>query len=144
MKKRGEVNLWFLIEVIAAFFIGWILINASTAYAKGTVYEKVHIAKNLAMEINALASVPGSAYILNSELYNYSVHIFDDKVVVYEHYEEEPSRGEYDFTGLGEATAIDFKEPEQIVISKINGTILSSEHTPDTGTTNKNENPKTV
>ena len=58
MKKRGEVNLWFLVEFIAAFLVGYMLVDVGIAYAKETVYEKAHIAKNLAMEINALSSIP--------------------------------------------------------------------------------------
>jgi len=88
MKKRGQATLWFVMELVIAVFIVYMAIDISNAYSQGTIFEKLNIARNIAMQINTLSSLPGDAYIVNNNLHGYSLHFFDNKVQVFENVNE--------------------------------------------------------
>lgn len=130
MKKRGIASLWFLIELIVAFLVGYMAFDLSASYTQKTIYEKLNIAKDLAMQINTLSGVSGNAYILNKNLYGYSVHFSDNKVEVFKDSFDQ-SKGVYYFTRIGDSKLdVKFDKPNQIVISKINNEIKISENPP--------------
>ncbi len=131
MKKKGIAPLWFLIELVAAIFVAYLIVNVSTAYAKGTIFEKLHIAKDLSLQINTLASVPGEAYIVNKGLHGYSLQFFNDRVEVFEDSSDQ-ARGVYYFVKIGDQKLnLRLNKPEQVVISKINNGIIISEEIPE-------------
>lgn len=124
MKKKGEeFSLWFFLELMGAVFVAYLAINVATSYAKGTAYEKLNIAKDIAMQINAIQSVPGDAYIINDNLHDYSVYFNDNRVEVYEEGLDQTKKAYY-FTKPSDFK-IDHRmvKPKQIVISKINNEI---------------------
>ena len=119
MKKRGDINLWFLVELIGAILIVYLAINISTARAEGTIYEELNIAKDIAMQINTLASIPGDAYIVNSNLHGYSIKITDNKIEVFEDYSD-LVKGTYFFVETADSNLnVNLEKPSQVVISKI-------------------------
>ncbi|MDP6547351.1 MAG: hypothetical protein QF917_00110 [Candidatus Woesearchaeota archaeon] len=130
MKKRGEATLWFLVELIGAFLVAYLAGSISLAYAQGIIFEKLNIAKDLAMQINTLSSVPGEAYIINKDLHGYSLYFSDNKIEVFED-ASELIKGTYHYAGaMGSNLELRLIKPEQVVISKINDEIKISEDTP--------------
>ncbi|MBS3102034.1 hypothetical protein J4458_01140 [Candidatus Woesearchaeota archaeon] len=130
MKKRGDVSLRFLLELVASFLVAYMAVSVSVSYTQGTIFEKLHIAKDLAMQINALSSLPGDGYIINTKLYGYSLHFSDNKVEVFED-SADLSKGVYYFVKIG-SNRLDsrFSKPKQVVISKINNEIIITEEIP--------------
>jgi|TARA_Y100000310_G_scaffold257360_1_gene265404 hypothetical protein len=131
MKKRGDINLWFLVELIGAILIVYLAINISTSRAEGTIYEELNIAKDIAMQINTLASIPGDAYIVNNNLHGYSIKITDDKIEVFEDYSN-LVKGTYFFVKTVDSNLnTNLKKPNQVVISKISNKLSISENIPN-------------
>ena len=131
MKKRGEeMTLWSLIELVGVVFVGYMAIHVAVAYAQGTIYEKLNIAENLAMEINSLISLPGDAYIIDKNIHGYSLYFADNRIEVYEEVFD-PVKGIYYFPKTENMNlALRLNKPKQVVISKINGEIKVSEEIP--------------
>lgn len=132
MKKKGEeFSLWFLLELIGAIFVGYLAVDVALSYTQGTIYEKLNIAKDLAMQINTLQALPGDAYIINTNLHGYSVYFKYDRVEVYEE-GYDYIKGEYTFIKPANSK-IDsrFPNPKQIVISKTNNEIKISGEIPN-------------
>lgn len=130
MKKRGEVTLWFLMELAASVLIVFIAVTVALAYAKGTTYEQLNIARNIAMQINTLSSLPGEAYIVNNP-HGYSIKISDNKVEVFEAKFDLFSQSHY-FVKIGDTNFdLILEKPEQVVIAKIDNKIMISEEIPD-------------
>ena len=126
MKKRGDISLWFLVEVVGAFLVVYLAINVASTYSKGTVYEKLNLAKDIAMQINTLSSIPGDAYIINKNFHGYSLRIIDNKVEVFED-SNELAKGIYYFVKSGNYNLnILLQKPEQVVVSKIGNEIKIS------------------
>ena len=127
MGKKGEAPLWVLIEILGAFLIGYLAFEVSTAYANRTIYEKLNIAKDIALQIDTLSGITGDAYIVNSNLHGYSIRFFDDRVEVYKDDIDQLKAVRY-FTKIGKAKLDkDFKTPKQVVTAKIGNEIVVSE-----------------
>jgi|SRR3989338_6764 len=131
MKKRGDTTvLWFFIEVIAALLIGYTIVDASVSVSKGKIYEKLNIAKDIAMQINTLSGVSGNAYIVNKNLHGYSLRFSGNMVEVFESSLEQ-SKGVYYFVKIGDSKLdIVMSKPKQVVVAKINNEIIVSEDIP--------------
>lgn len=131
MKKRGEITLWFFVELIGAFLVAYLAVSISTAQAKGTVFEQLNIAKDIGMQINALNSLPGDAFISGSSLHGYSIKITGNRIEVFES-ESDLVKGAYYFVNT-HGSSINFllknsaENPKTLAISKINGKISLSE-----------------
>lgn len=130
MGKRGDISLWFLVEFVGAFLIAFFAIDFSVNIAHERIYEKLNIAKELSMQINALSSVPGNAYIINNNLHGYSIYFSDNKVEVYDDTFDQ-LRGVYHFAKIGNSKIeLKFDKPKQLVISKISNEIRITEEIP--------------
>lgn len=131
MKKKGEeFSLWFLLELIGAIFVGYLAVDVAISYTQGTIYEKLNIAKDTAMQINTLQALPGDSYIINTNLHGYSVYFKDDRIEVYEE-GYDAIKGEYTFVKpFGSKIDARFSSPKQIVIARINNDIKIFEEIP--------------
>ena len=134
MKKRADtdlISLWFLMELIGAFLVGYMAVNLSLAYTQWTIYEKLNIAKDLAMQINTLSSVQGNAYIVNNNVNGYSISVADNKIEVFQD-EFDQSRGVYYFVKKANSNLnIKLEKPKQIILAKIGDEISISEKIPN-------------
>ena len=130
MEEEESVTLWFLVELIGAFLVAYLLVDVSMAYAKGTGFEKLNLAKDTAMQIDSLLSVPEDAYIINSNFHGYSLKITDNKVEVF-YNSNEASKGVYYFIKSGDGLNVFLQKPKQVVVSKINNKIAVSEQVPE-------------
>ncbi|MBI2102135.1 hypothetical protein HYT53_06000 [Candidatus Woesearchaeota archaeon] len=131
MKKRGDTTaFWFFVETIVAIVIVFMIVDVSVARAEGKIYEKLNIAKDIAMQINTLSGISGDAYIVNKNLHGYSLHFFDNRIEVFENSFEQ-SKGIYYFVKIGD-TKLDLRldKPKQVVVAKINNEIAVSEDIP--------------
>ena len=130
MEKRAEISLWFLLELVAAILVGYMAADLSVAYAQNTIYEKLNLAKDFAMQIDALSGVPGDGYIITNNLHGYSVYFKDNSVEVFDD-SQDLAKGTYGFVKNGDSK-IDIRliKPKQVVISKIDDRITISEEIP--------------
>jgi len=133
MQKRGQLpTLWMLVSIIGAVLIAYVLANIGSGYVTGEVFLKSRIAKELALEINALYSVPGNAYVINNNTYDFSFEFKDNEVRVFQDKIELLIAASYDFVKSGEEEIeYNFTHPKQIVISKIDNKIEIKEEIPD-------------
>jgi len=131
MKKRGDINLWFLVDLTAFIFVVYLATTIAVENVQGTIHEKLNIAKDLSMQINTLSSVPGDAYIINRDLHGYSLFFSNNKVEVFND-DLDLAKGIYYFVKIGDSN-IDLRldKPKQVVISKINNEIIVSGEIPD-------------
>ena len=125
MTKKAEATLWMLIELVAAFFIGYMAVDVAEAYAHNTIFEKLNIAKDLSMDINAVISVPGDVVLTEKNLHGYSVHFYENRIEVYEN-ELEQAKGVYYYTKVGGKIDVKLNKPTEITISKINNDLKIS------------------
>jgi len=132
MKKRGEISLWFLIELVGFIFIVYVATTVASENVKNTIHEKLNIAKDISIQINTLSSVPGDGYIINNDLHGFSLQFYDDRVEVFD--DSELLKGTYYFVKIGDSNLnLRFDNPSQIVVSKINNEIMVSEEIPFLG-----------
>lgn len=131
MTEGGEqFSLWPLLEGIIGVFIFLFAIQVAITYTDGSVFGKLNIAKDLAMQLNTIQAVPGNAYINNTNLHGYSIYFSGNKIEVYEE-NYDRVKGIYYFVSP-EGFDIDKRliKPKQVVISKIGNEIKISEETP--------------
>ena len=134
MKKRGHAILWFLFELIAAIIIIWMAWDITTTLSKGTIFDKLIIARDISLQTNTLSGLPGDGYIVNKDLHGYSLRFFYNKVEVFE---ASHSKGTHYFVAVNMDPNIDpesglvFEKPAQVAISKINDGIIISENIPN-------------
>jgi|SRR3989344_8009427 len=120
MYKRGvELQIFFIMELIVAVFAGLLFINAGKAWAQVDYYDKVRIAEDIALGMNALYSVPGNAdlrYI--NEVSDYIITIKDDYVLVAKsEYDVIPGKYHFVKKGTQEFNYV-FNHPTTLVLVK--------------------------
>jgi len=136
MKKRADfdlVSVWFLIELVGAFLVGYMAVDLSVAYAQGTAYEKLNLAKDIAMQINTLSSVQGNAYLVTKNNYGYSVSVTDNKIEVFEDDSDQLKASYYFVKKADSKFKVILYKPNPIVVSKIGNSIKISAEIPDLG-----------
>jgi len=134
MKKRGSfIALWFLMELVAGVFLGFSIVKLSLDLSTGVIYEKINVARDISIQINTLASVPGDAYFVIEDLHGFSLKIKDNKVEVFED-PSDFSKGSSYFVQSQDSN-LDFtlenseELSKQIIISKVDNQITISENT---------------
>lgn len=131
MKKRGEVALWFWVELVAVVLIVYIAIDLAVSYSKGRIFEELNIARDISMQINTLSALPGDGYIVNSNLHGYSLRFINSKVEVFEDVSDQ-LRGSHSFVTIkNQIFDLILDKPAQVVVSKINDEIIISGNVPN-------------
>jgi len=138
MKKRGDLTITALFEVLIAIFGVFLLIYVASLYGNGEAYGMVYNAKQLALQIDALNAVPGDAYFFHNRLSDYTIHFHEGRVDVYQgeyHGGQDVYKGTYHFTKKSKQQ-IDgkFIKPNHLFIAKINDEIIISEEMPNVKT----------
>ena len=130
MAEGEEIGLYFFLELAAAFAVGFILVNAGVAYAKGTIYEKLNLAEDLGMQLNTIISLPGDAFIIISNFHGYSLNVVGNKIEVYSE-AFDTTKGTYYFPKTSDLSLdVKLTKPKQVVVSKIHGQIRITEDIP--------------
>ncbi|MBL7055553.1 hypothetical protein ISS07_01430 [Candidatus Woesearchaeota archaeon] len=133
MKKRGAATLWMLIELVAAFLVAYIAVDVSLAYAQGTGFEKLNVAREIGLNLVAISSVPGDSYLVNDNLQGYSLRVYSGKIEVFEK-EDDFVKGVYTLPKsdlVGNFGLKNLEGSKKIVISKIDNKVMISEKIPD-------------
>lgn len=131
MKKRGEITLWFWVELVGAILIFFLAVDVALSRCQGTIYEKRNIAGDISAQINALSGVPGDSYIVNNNLHGYSLRFFNNRVEVFEGVSDQFRVTSY-FVKIGNSDInLALDKPNQVVISKIGNEIKISQNIPN-------------
>lgn len=108
--KRGEtqsnMELWFLLAAfLLAGFAGFELLAETTDRVSGDLIEKLYIARDLALTIDAVYAAPGDVtYTYNLGNFHYYIDVIDGKVLVKKDIEESTPVS-YRFAGVSEKKA---------------------------------------
>ena len=131
MKKRADIVSLTIVELIGGFLVAYMAVQSGISYSKDTIHEKMNIAEDLAMQMNALMAMNGNAYIINGNLHGYSIHFVYNQIEVYDT-TMDTLKGSY-YYPTRENWNMDARldKPKQIVLSKINGEIRVSEEVPE-------------
>lgn len=134
MKKRGAETLTLVhaLELIAGVVIALLIIHVATSFGKGEAINKKYLAKDMALQLNALYAVPGNAYIVNSEkMGKFSIR-FTGEFVEVAQFEGDPTRGIYPYVSTGNSKLdINFDKPNQLVLVKDGDNIKIQETIPE-------------
>ena len=98
--NKKSMAFWFLIEIIAGLAAAFILTQIASDYAKGAIFLKTKIARDIAIEVNTLYAVPGDVYLQYPQnLSDYRVE-FDEKTDIVKVYKEiDPLKPSYPYVG---------------------------------------------
>ena len=126
MKKKGDLTIYFIIEILAVIVVVWLLYNVALGFGTGEAYKKIKIVEEKALELNTLSALSGNAYITNEGTGNYSFNFNKNNVELYD--EVEFIKTSYPIV-LPEYINLDYKfsNPKKIIISKIMGNIILGE-----------------
>jgi N-acetylmuramoyl-L-alanine amidase len=83
MKKRGDLSIYFVIEILAAIFVVYILISVAESYGTYDVFEQMRLSRKLAMQVNALNTLAGNAYLVDDDTSKYEIKFYKDRVDVF-------------------------------------------------------------
>ena len=119
--------LWVLASIIITIFLMVLIMVFVKTVSSSEIFFKHRVARNLALDLDAVYSVPGNSYILEREIYNYSIRFNKEKVEVYKK-ADELDKVSYSYVKAGDQL-IDytFQKPGELVIAKINGKIIISD-----------------
>jgi hypothetical protein len=121
-KKAQERMIYTITELIATVLIIAVMWGAAYSYGKGEPYEKLYLAKDIAMNLNALHSIEGDFNFIYTptNLNKYLYRIKNSLVTVAKDNFDDPSRAEYFFTSNQYTTKIDseFRKPAALTFIK--------------------------
>lgn len=128
MKKRGQLIFKAIYSLILSAVIVLFLPMVANQYGSGEAYEKLAVAKDIALMTDTLYSMPGDAevfYPCDCENYiivieNNEVKVLDPELVA-----DDPVKGIYSFTAMGpyRLPKIEMRFPKLIKFEK-KGNIL--------------------
>lgn len=85
MKKRGAIPFKALIVIITSAIVLIAFYSAGKTYGNQEAYYKLAVAKDIALTIDYLYSVPGDAeFIYPNDISGYDIEIKDGSVMVYQ------------------------------------------------------------
>ena len=103
MKKRGSIVANAMIVIIISALIVASFYNIGEAYGTEEVFYKFAVAKDLAIHLDLIYSLPGDIeYIYPNDVSKYDVELKDNKVSVFDHNSNklDPTIGVYEFVGI--------------------------------------------
>jgi len=129
MEKRGlEYQLFFLMELIAAFLVSALLIYVAISYAKGSAVTKSYIAIDQALLIDTLNSFKGNVlavYPIPKEGYYYTIDSNTVKVTDISLLDRDPTKGIFQYVPTStQDLNYESKNPEKIIFAKSGNDII--------------------
>ena len=125
MKKRSWITIEVLFVLIVCAVILLSFIQAARSYGSREVYYKTAIARDIALNIDSLYSIPGNARIeYGNDVSKYSILIKDNEVTVYKtaYGLTDATRGKYKFYGHN-IQEIRIKDADNLIMEKKDETI---------------------
>jgi len=127
MKKRGQLPNLALIGVIASAIVIFAFYSAGKTYGNQEAYYKLAVAKDIALTIDYLYSVPGDVkFVYPNDVSGYDVEIIGDSVRVYQHGSGklDVTAGVYGYAGTSyDKINIFVSGPKYIKLKKVGNTI---------------------
>lgn len=110
MNKKAFA-FYFFLELIAGIFAAYLLISIAVSWGKGDIFLQTKVARDVAIEINTLNTVPGNVYLQYPQnLSDFIVEFTDSKVEVYQKEDIKPSYEYLDSLNYLKGYKIDFLE----------------------------------
>lgn len=124
MKKRGQLTLKILIELVVAFTVFFIFIFAGKSYGSGEVSQKAFIARDTAVMINSFYASSGNGYILYPADVSGFLVEYKDNAAVVSKFKDDPIWAAYPFVRIGDA-GLDYETeyPKNLVLGKVGNKI---------------------
>ena len=127
MKKRGQIPFMAITAFIASAIVVLAFYSAGKTYGNKEAYYKLAVAKDIALTIDYLYSVPGDVeFIYPNDISGYDTEIIDDTVRVYQHNSRrsDVTAGIYGYAGTSYDKINKFiSGPKYIKLKKIGNTI---------------------
>lgn len=122
MKKRSQLTLKGLFELVAIAVVIFTLIYIGVSRGSGEDYFKVRSAKELALLVNTLCSLPGNAEIIfPSDLSKFNIEVVDNIVYIFnEQYtkDKDPTVGKYGISKPNCNIEASVKNPKTLIVKK--------------------------
>ncbi len=123
MKKRSQLTLKGLIELVAIAVVILTLIYVGKSLGSGEAYFKERSAKELALLVNTLCGLPGNAEIIfPSDLSKFNIEVEDNVVYIYnpEQFskDKDPTAGKYKISKPNCILKASVKNPKTLIIKK--------------------------
>ena len=123
MKKRAQLTLKGLIELVAVAIVIFILIYIAVSRSSGEAFFKERSAKELALLLNTLCSLPGNAEIIfPTDLSKFNVQVENNVVYVYDtrfaKNTDDPVAGKYQISKPNCNLEASVKEPKTLIVRK--------------------------
>ncbi len=104
MKKRGQLVYKALISVIVSAIVVAAFVIAGKTYGNQEAYYKLAVAKDLALVIDLMYSLPGDIeYVYATDVSAYGIEIKNNNVKVYDYKfgKSDPTAASYNYVGIG-------------------------------------------
>jgi len=128
MEKRGQLVYKALISIIASAIVVIAFIAAGKTYGNQEAYYKLAVAKDLALVIDLMYSLPGDIeYVYATDVFAYGIEIKNGNVRVYDYSlgKLDPTAASYNYVGFGsDAINANINGLKFVKLSKINGKVI--------------------
>ena len=123
MKKRSQLTLKGLMELVSIAVVIFTLIYVGVSTGSGEAYFKDRSAKELALLSNTLCGLPGNAEIIfPSDLSKFIIQVENDVVYIYNERfginTDDPTVGKYKISKPNCIVEISIKKPKTLIIKK--------------------------
>lgn len=128
MKKRGQLVYKALISVIVSAIVVAAFVIAGKTYGNQEAYYKLAVAKDLALAIDLMYSLPGNIeYVYANDVFAYGIEIKNYNVKVYDYKlgKSDPTAGSYNYAGVGsDSINANINGLKFVKLSKLNSQII--------------------
>lgn len=123
MKKRSQLTLKGLIELVSIAIVVLLLVYIAVSKGSGEAFFKERSAKELALLINTLCSLPGNAEIVfPTDLSKFKIEVKDNFVYIYnERFKEnaeDPTAGKYGISKPNCNFPSYIEKPKKLIVKK--------------------------
>ena len=125
MKKRGQITLKAIIELVIAITVFLLFIYVGKTWGNAEVFQKARVAKETALIINAMYATEGNAYITYPvNISKFSIKFSQDKVQVYK-VDPDPTAFTYSFIKVADFTIDkEIKNPDKLILARLGDEII--------------------
>lgn len=119
MKKRGQITLKVLVELVVALALFSLFAYAGKVYGNGEIFQKAFVARDNAILIDSFYASSGNGYIIYpANVSQLSIDYKRSKVTV-SRFKGDPLAAEYSFVPQGgQELDIELKNPEALIFGK--------------------------
>jgi hypothetical protein len=137
MKKRGQITLKAMVELIVAIVIFTLFIYVGRTWGNGEVFQKARAAKEISLIIDAMYATEGNAYITYPvNLSKFIIKFSSDKIEVSSAKRQpDPTAVSYQFIAAKDLNLDkELNKPNKLVLAKLGSEILILDNEPNLNT----------